>query len=142
MTAMDPRTEVTVDFDLYDDEIEKIQGVLKVLNGHSRHRVHTVDGWRDEIQTRFEEAGFRVSVVMHQITGKEKNGALEKVDQILTSITVQGRVHDLRIGEYDHDRQRYNVRKAAGLQGSSGAAFFSSPGVPEKRTAGGLILPK
>jgi hypothetical protein len=140
----DTRTQVAIDFDVYEDEIPKIQKVLSYLNGTARHRVHTVDGWRDEIQTKFEEAGFRVGVVMHQITGKEKNGALEKVDQIITSITVQGRVNDIRVGEFDHDRERYAVRKAAGLQGSTGAAFFPSaaPKTPERKTASGLILPK
>lgn len=139
----DTRTQVAIDFDLYEDEIPKIQKVLSYLNGTARHRVHTVDGWRDEIQTKFEEAGFRVSVVMHQITGKEKNGSLDKVDQILTSITVQGRVNDILVGEFDHDRERYHVRKAEGLQGSSGAAFFPSaaPKAKERRTASGLIVP-
>ena len=139
----DARTQVAVDFDLYEDEIPKIEAVVRHLNNVSRHRPTTVDAWEDEIKQRFHDAGFRVSVVMHQITGKEKNGALEKVDQILTSITVQGRVNDILVGEYDHDRERYNVRKSAGLQGSSGAAFFPSdaPGPRERKTASRLILP-
>jgi hypothetical protein len=139
------RTQVAVEMDLYDDEVKKIQGVLTYLNNVARHRPTTVAGWEDEIKTKFEEAGFRVSVVMHEISGREDaSGHYEKADQILTSITVQGRVNDILVGEYDHERQRYNVRKSVGLQGSSGAAFFPSaaPGPRERKTASGLILPK
>ncbi len=84
-------------------------------------------------------------MVLHEISGREDGaGNYEKADQILTSITVQGRVNDILVGEFDHDRERYAVRKSVGLQGASGAAFFPSaaPKSPERKTASGLILPK
>lgn len=134
--------EVVVDTELYDDEIPKIEAVVKALNHTRMHKATTVEGWRNEVTERFAEAGFRVTVVLHQIEAKEKGGIRQQVDQVLTSITIVGRVDDLMVGEYDHERQGHAVRAKAGMDSSRGRVFTTPKATGERRSPSGLILPE
>lgn len=138
-------TDVVVDTELYDDDIPKIEKVVRDLN-EARLKPHgTPSSWHDEVVNRFAEAGYRANVVLYHVTGKENpDGSVETKDEVMTSITIMGRVDDIKVGEYDHERQGHQVRAKAAKGNHDGKSFFAIPGAApgERRTASGLILPK
>ena len=139
--------EVQVDIDLYDSDVLKIEAVIKALNHTRAHKSTTVEGWRNEVTQRFAEAGFRVNVVLQQIDEIQVEGkATQKDGRIFTSITIVGRTEDIKVGEYDHERQRDEVRR--NIQGRNAQGNVKAPTVAvsggtggSKRSHSGLILP-
>lgn len=120
-------TELGSEIYLYDHDVLAIEAVIEKLN-ESRLRPTTVDGWRREIEERFAEAGFTVSVVLRQLEAVERpDGTLAKVTgtYIYNTITITGRVE--KQGEFDHDLQRHEVQ--------ANIRNLDQPDAPKKKTS-------
>ncbi len=143
-----PNDSINAEVDLYDSEVIAVRGVIEALNQTRHTKATTVEGWRREIIQRFEDVGLKVRVTLHEIEEVEVGTGVSP-GQIMTSITIVGRLDEMKVGDFDHDRKGHEVRSnILGLDqpGATGKAApitvpMSSPGAKEKRTASGLILP-
>lgn len=142
---MTAETTLEAEIDLYDSDVLTIQQVVDALNV-SRSKPTTVDGWRREIEERFSEAGFKVSVVLRQVEGLERpDGTVAPTsnDYIYTTITINDRVEPQ--GEFDHQRMAHEVQSnVLGLKGQENVkkTQVAMGGAGLTRTDSGLYLPK
>lgn len=141
----EPSDGLVVDIDLYDSDVLKIEQVVKELNRTRATKSTTVEGWRNEIVQRFEDAGFRAQVTLQQIEEVQAEGkATQKDGRVFTTISIVGRTEDIHVGEFDHDRQRDEVRSnilGRNAQGNIKSARVALSQESAKRTKSGLILP-
>lgn len=139
-----PSDSIDAEVDLYDSEVIAVRGVIEALNQTRHTKATSVEGWRREIVQRFEDIGLKVRVVLHEIEEVEVGTGVTP-GQILTSITIVGRLDEMKVGEFDHDRQKHEVRSnilGVDQPEATGTAPISIPtSSGEKRTSSGLILP-
>ena len=139
------------DIDLYDSDVIKIEKVVGALNHSRLTKTASVEGWRNEIEQRFGEIGFKVNIVLSQIEGTQvDDGPMVPTEgtRIHTLISVQSRVDEIKVGDFDHDQMRYevqnNIRGVAGEPVKDKPISITVPGMPKgtTTTASGLIVPK
>jgi hypothetical protein len=137
-----PSDDLVVDIDLYDHEVLKIEKVVGALNRTRATKSTTVEGWRNEIEQRFAEAGFKVNIVLQQIDEIQAEGkATQKDGRIFTTISIVGRIEEMHVGEFDHERQGAEVR--ANLLGRNTSGYEPAKktfGMGTRRTASGLYV--
>lgn len=140
-------TEVDSDIDLYDSDVVKIERVVAALNRSRLTKSTTVDGWHSEIEQRFAEVGFKVNIVLSQIEGTQiGDGPVTPTEgtRIHTLISVQSRIKQIPVGEFDHEQQAYEVQhNIRGLKTEQPDTKVSVS-MPSGTTIspGGLIVPK
>lgn len=143
--------EVQADIDLYESDVLKIEKVVGALNHSRLTKTSSVEGWRNEIEHRFSEIGFKVNIVLSQIEGTQVgDGPLVPTQgtKIHTLISVQERIDEIAVGDFDHDQMRHEVQH--NLRGHTDQATkekktsISVSGLPANTTttAAGLIVPK
>lgn len=147
---MSDSTDVTLEFEPYDSEILKIEQVIEALNVTRRTKDTSVEGWRNEISDRFFEAGFKVNITLYEVEGVQvDDGPIKPVKgkRIHTVISIEGRADDMKVGEYDHERQgaeiRANIRGLASQPTPDKKVSVQMPGLPQGMTtsSSGLIVP-
>lgn len=142
-----PSDSLDAEIDLYDSEVISIKGVIAALNQTRQTKDTSVEGWRREIIQRFEDIGLKVRVILHEIEQVEIGTGVRE-GQILTDITIVGRLDEMKVGQFDHDRQRHEVRSnilgvnQPGLSGKISTSYSMAPDTKgQKQTKSGLILP-
>lgn len=84
---------------VYDSEIQQIQGVLATLNGRT-YKAYDLNSFEREIVERFQEIGFQVDVKWYETN---------LPDVYIPEIDVISRCAPIKPGEFDHDRMRHEV---------------------------------
>lgn len=102
---MDQGVDVLIETELYDSEILTIQ---KVVQSIPTNVSASLAGWAKMVEGKFTDAGFRVVVNIYELPGQTHLASSERTYK--PEVVVQGRVEDIKVGEYDHDRQRHEVR--------------------------------
>lgn len=126
--------DISSSIELYDSDVNVIKRVAQRLS----EKVGTnqpLEAFANEIVGRFREAGYETEVICHEVYEDE---AQERVSHYTFAVQIEGRVE--AESEYDHDRQRHEVRSnVKGEKGRDSTQPVSVGGFG--KTKSGLYVP-